>query len=546
MAYQQARRLFLLALSATCFVLLHVLLLQQQPMPPSPDYTTRLSIGPPLTSRIDVLSNTFYVPPASPPAIPTSVSGSESAAASGGGGLQNGMDIGARTKDSGAAEGLRAVDTKTKDSNINYNIEKEDKAIVENRSLLQQSARVAANLILPKDNGVAGSSNAYLTSSLTLQTKSLRQHPEDNFRDESSHRDNMNRISDNNKQATQATPTPPLNESVPASVLPQVGSSTGVVELPLAVDSGGSEGGIESVGVSENSSAINAIAQSSSVIQTTIPPLTGGVKRLPQCIIIGARKGGTRALLEFLNLHPAIEKATDEVHFFDDDSKYRLGLDWYRTRMPSSTAEQITIEKSPAYFVTDRVPERMWAMNSSLRLLLIVRDPVVRLISDYAQLAENRRMRRESAHKDSKNKVPQFEQVVLTAEGRVNTDYRPVGTSIYAVYFRRWLAYFPRRQIHVIDGDRLVREPFPEVQKVEAFLGLEARIPEEVFYFNKTKGFYCVRTPDDVQDHCLNESKGRKHPKVAPAVISRLREFYAPFNREFYSLVGHDFGWPEL
>lgn len=67
--------------------------------------------------------------------------------------------------------------------------------------------------------------------------------------------------------------------------------------------------------------------------------------------------------------------------------------------------------------------------------------------------------------------VPQFEQVVLTAEGRVNTDYRPVGTSIYAVYFRRWLAYFPRRQIHVIDGDRLVREPFPEVQKVEAFLG---------------------------------------------------------------------------
>lgn len=66
---------------------------------------------------------------------------------------------------------------------------------------------------------------------------------------------------------------------------------------------------------------------------------------------------------------------------------------------------QITIEKSPAYFVTDRVPERMWAMNSSLRLLLIVRDPVVRLVSDYAQLAENRRMRRESAHRDYKNKV---------------------------------------------------------------------------------------------------------------------------------------------
>ncbi|XP_003745786.2 heparan sulfate glucosamine 3-O-sulfotransferase 5 [Galendromus occidentalis] len=278
---------------------------------------------------------------------------------------------------------------------------------------------------------------------------------------------------------------------------------------------------------------------------STPPARAGAVKRLPQCIIIGARKGGTRALLEFLNLHPGIEKATDEVHFFDDDTKYRMGLDWYRTRMPPSTSEQITIEKSPAYFVTDRVPERMWAMNSSLRLLLIVRDPVVRLISDYAQLAENRRMRRESAGKD-KNKVPLFEQVVLTPEGRVNTEYRPVGTSIYAVYFRRWLAYFPRRQIHVIDGDRLIREPFQEVQKVENFLGLPARISEDAFYFNKTKGFYCVRPPDDIQDHCLNESKGRKHPKVGPKVISRLRQFYAPFNREFYSLAGHDFGWPEV
>ncbi|GIY66876.1 heparan sulfate glucosamine 3-O-sulfotransferase 5 [Caerostris darwini] len=36
-------------------------------------------------------------------------------------------------------------------------------------------------------------------------------------------------------------------------------------------------------------------------------------RRLPQCIIIGVRKCGTRALLEFLNLHPSIQKASDEV-----------------------------------------------------------------------------------------------------------------------------------------------------------------------------------------------------------------------------------------
>ena len=34
------------------------------------------------------------------------------------------------------------------------------------------------------------------------------------------------------------------------------------------------------------------------------------VQQLPRAIIIGVRKGGTRALLEMLNLHPADRKST--------------------------------------------------------------------------------------------------------------------------------------------------------------------------------------------------------------------------------------------
>lgn len=113
-------------------------------------------------------------------------------------------------------------------------------------------------------------------------------------------------------------------------------------------------------------------------------------RRLPQCIIIGARKCGTRALLEFLNIHPKIQKAAVEMHFFDDDDKYDHGLDWYRRHMPFSFQDQITVEKSPAYFITERVPGRIRAMNESIRLLLLVREPVTRVISDYTQLYSNK------------------------------------------------------------------------------------------------------------------------------------------------------------
>jgi len=59
--------------------------------------------------------------------------------------------------------------------------------------------------------------------------------------------------------------------------------------------------------------------------------LTGylaGVRRLPQAIIIGVKKGGTRALLEFLRIHPDVRAPGPEVHFFD--RHYHRGLDWYR------------------------------------------------------------------------------------------------------------------------------------------------------------------------------------------------------------------------
>ena len=52
------------------------------------------------------------------------------------------------------------------------------------------------------------------------------------------------------------------------------------------------------------------------------------VQRLPQAIIIGVKKGGTRALLEFLKEHPDVRAPSKEVHFFD--RHYDLGLDWYR------------------------------------------------------------------------------------------------------------------------------------------------------------------------------------------------------------------------
>lgn len=53
-----------------------------------------------------------------------------------------------------------------------------------------------------------------------------------------------------------------------------------------------------------------------------------GTKEFPQAIIIGVKKGGTRALLEFLRVHPDVRAVGAEPHFFD--RFYDQGLEWYR------------------------------------------------------------------------------------------------------------------------------------------------------------------------------------------------------------------------
>ncbi|KAK8726470.1 hypothetical protein OTU49_010269, partial [Cherax quadricarinatus] len=213
--------------------------------------------------------------------------------------------------------------------------------------------------------------------------------------------------------------------------------------------------------------------------------IRGTQRRLPQALIIGVRKCGTRALIEMLNLHPHIQKNGLEMHFFDDDERYANGLEWYRKRMPYSFDNQVTIEKTPSYFISREAPARIRAMNETIKLLLIVREPAMRVLSDYAQIME--------AKMRKGKQVAPFHKKVLTPDGEINDGFKAIQISQYAVHVLRWLREFPREQIHIIDGDNLVSDPFTEIDKVQQFLRLPLHIKPDNFYFNETKGFYCMR-----------------------------------------------------
>ncbi|XP_062977590.1 heparan sulfate glucosamine 3-O-sulfotransferase 3B1-like [Elgaria multicarinata webbii] len=257
-----------------------------------------------------------------------------------------------------------------------------------------------------------------------------------------------------------------------------------------------------------------------------------GTKRLPQAVIIGVKKGGTRALLEFLRVHPDVRAVGAEPHFFDRN--YERGLTWYRELMPRTLDGQITMEKTPSYFVTKEAPARISAMSKDTKLIVVVRDPVTRAISDYTQTLSK------------KPDIPTFESLTFKnrTTGLIDTSWSAIQIGIYAKHLENWLLYFPIGQILFVSGERLISDPAGELGRVQDFLGLKRIITDKHFYFNKTKGFPCLKKAEgSSKPHCLGKTKGRTHPNIDQKVVQRLREFYRPFNMKFYQMTGHDFGW---
>ena len=271
-------------------------------------------------------------------------------------------------------------------------------------------------------------------------------------------------------------------------------------------------------------------------------------KRLPNAIIIGVKKGGTRALLEMLKLHPRVCTSGPEIHYFD--RHHSKGIEWYRSKMPLCYENEVTVEKTPSYFVTNGVAKDVFEysklLNRTLKLIVIVRDPTRRAISDFTQTQAS------SAKKVLNRNFEEY-ATVKNIEGKlyVNSQWGGIKIGLYSKHLKRWLQYFKASQIHLVSGETLIKKPYEELKRVEDFLNLPAFIKPDHFVYNKTKGFYCFdkqtsqprKNANETNLRCLGSTKGRVHFPVSPETENLLRDYYRPFNEELYKLYGRNFGW---
>ncbi len=226
-----------------------------------------------------------------------------------------------------------------------------------------------------------------------------------------------------------------------------------------------------------------------------------------------------------------------EVYYFDNEENFSKGLKWYKQQMILTTVHQLTMEKSARYFISEQAPQRVHQMNSSIKIILLLRNPTDRLLSDYGH---------ERRHKGRPESRYSFRDMVFDPEtGHIDEDYPPVQVGIYHKHIIRWFQYFSKHQLLILDGDLLITNPYKVIKRAETFLGLTNFFSPKHFIFSRQKGFYCLQM--NMKKHCMGNSKGHTQIKVSGTVRKYINHFYAPHNQALFEMIGRrTFSWPTL
>jgi hypothetical protein len=183
------------------------------------------------------------------------------------------------------------------------------------------------------------------------------------------------------------------------------------------------------------------------------------VKVLPNLFVIGAAKSGTTSLHRYLDAHPEISMTAQKetMIFARPDWRERIA-DFAELVDAGSPVRGEATTSYSAYPWQPEIPDRVVEAVPDARVLYVVRDPIDRALSHYAQNVWDG------------FRVRPFEKLVDDPEDPMNM---PVWCSRYATQLGRWIERLGPERALVIDGSELEREPGVSLKRAFEFLGVD-------------------------------------------------------------------------
>jgi hypothetical protein len=262
--------------------------------------------------------------------------------------------------------------------------------------------------------------------------------------------------------------------------------------------------------------------------------VTRGLRVLPDFLIIGAQRCGTTSLYRYLAKHPCVAPSfTKEVHFFDND--FVRGEGWYRAHFPTALSAYysqrirrcpfVTGEASPYYIYHPHAAKRVAAAIPKVKLVALLRNPVDRAYSHYHHEVRGKAETltfEEAIERETDRLSPDIERMSHDEHymGYNHNHFSYLSRGIYVDQLKTWLQFFAPEQMLILRSEDFYRQPAEILGRVLDFLRLPGWEPRN--YKRHNPGRY---------------------PRMDTETRRRLAEYFKPYNRELYNLLGTDFEW---
>jgi hypothetical protein len=262
---------------------------------------------------------------------------------------------------------------------------------------------------------------------------------------------------------------------------------------------------------------------------------TSRFRLLPSYVIVGAQKGGTSALYEYLVRHPLVGRSTnEEIQYFS--LNYARGTNWYRGHFPTRARaalvrrrygrELITGESSPYYLFHPHALERLRELLPDAKLIVVLRNPVDRA---YSQYNHSRQMGCEPLETFEAGLAAEPDRLEGELEKMLDDplynsfshyNHSYLARGLYVEQLERLYGLFDERQILLETADALRGDTDTVFSRVLDFVGL----------------------PQHRLSHYPPQNV-RRYPPMDSATRRRLVEYFTEPNERLYAFLGRDLGW---
>lgn len=269
---------------------------------------------------------------------------------------------------------------------------------------------------------------------------------------------------------------------------------------------------------------------------------------LPDFIVIGPAKAGSRWIYECLREHPAVcmAKNAKGTRFFE--KYYHNGIEWYEQFFDYDN-DLIKGEVDETYISCPESAERIHSHIPDVKLIACLRNPIERTFSAYLYFS-----RMGLINEPFETALDKHRKILIS-------------DSLYYDHLSNYLKYFPSENILVLWFDDLKGNPDKLIEKIYGFLGIdetfepsslhkkvnEAKKPRSRFLnkiaikislrlrkWNMLGFYYKVRNSKLLQKALFSKSYGKEYPSMSEATRKRLQSEYVDQIAGLSDLTGKD------